>query len=234
MGKINKVFSLFLVVILAVSSLMMVESTSAQAIIKPSIPEFTAEYVDHSYTVPARTHTEPYTGEQVTDPSYMVQNETIDITIKNQPYVSTEDIAYLCYNIREKGHFEDIWTELGHITNKTNDNALFRATPGSEYKIISLPKTAQNGGQIDFQVKAYFTVGHRFFNTNFGTWTWEESDWSNTQTVTIPETSATPSPNPTLTSTPTVPEFSLWVILPFFVSLLLVAVYLRHRRTNHE
>jgi hypothetical protein len=34
--------------------------------------------------------------------------------------------------------------------------------------------------------------------------------------------------------TPTVPEFSWLAILPFFVSVLLVAVYLKYRNTNHE
>ena len=228
MGTTSKGFSLLLVVILAVSSLIMVESAYAQSILKPSVPEFTAEYVDHSYIVPAKTHTDPYTGEQVTDPSYVVQNETIDITIKNQPFVSTEEIAYLCYNIREKGHFENTWTELGHITKQTNDNALFRATPGSEYKIISLPKTAQNGGQIDFQVKAYFTVGHRFFNSNFGTWTWEESSWSNTQTVTIPETSTSPTPNPT--PTPTVSEFPSWTTPMLLTMMAAAGLFVYHKR----
>lgn len=90
-----------------------------------------------------------------------------------------------------------------------------------------------------------------------------QSDWSNTQTITISNSSlstATPqnpvvstsfsipipvnlqnstptstsSLTPTQTPTPTVPEFPVLVILPFFVSVLFVAVYFKHRRTNHE
>ncbi len=54
--------------------------------------------------------------------------------------------------------------------------------------------------------------------------------------IPTPNPSATPTttPSQTPTSTPTVPEFPILIILPFFVSMLLVAVYLKHRRTNHE
>jgi hypothetical protein len=65
----------------------------------------------------------------------------------------------------------------------------------------------------------------------------------------IPITSPSPTPtsspivNPTPTQTttstsptptPSIPEFPILAILSFFVSLLLVAVYLKHRRTIHE
>jgi hypothetical protein len=224
MGKVGKAFALFLSLIIAMSCLtLLIQPAFAQTIPKPSIPEFSAKYVDHSFTVPARTYIDPYTGEQKTDPSYIVKNETIDITIKNQLFVSTEEIAYLCYNIREKGHFETNWIELYHITNGTNDNALIRAS-NSDHTIKSLLNPSSNGGQIDFQVKAYFTIGHRFSNTNFGTWIWEESDWSNTQTVTIGQFS-------TLTPSPTVPELSFLVILPLLLSVFSVSLVLRHRKT---
>jgi hypothetical protein len=219
----SKTFALGLTVLIILSclTLLTVKPANAQSLPTPSVPEFTAKFVDHSYTVPAKTHVDPYTGEQITDPSYIVKNETIDVTIKNQPFASTEAITYLCYNIREKGYFENTWTELYHITNRTNDNTLIRAS-NSDYTIISLPKVAPNG-QIDFQVKAYFTVGHRFFNSNFGTWTWEESDWSNTQIVTIGQSSTAPSP--------TVPELSWLVIVPLLLSVFSVAVIVRYRKT---
>jgi hypothetical protein len=216
MGNDTKAKCLLVVVLLAAISLSITQLSYAQSTPKPSVPQFTAKYVDHSYTVPANTYIDQYTGQQVTEPSYIVQNETIDISIKNQPFSSTEDIAYLCYNIREKGHFgEGNWTEEYQISN--GDNTLFRAS-NTAYTIISLPKTASNGGQIDFQVKAYFTIGHRFMVTNFGTWTWEESDWSNTQTVAIPSTS-TPSP--------TVPELPWLALLPLCLMMLAVVLVLK-------
>ena len=51
----------------------------------------------------------------------------------------------------------------------------------------------------------------------------------NPQTPTTPTSTPTPSPSPT-----PIPEFPILVILPFFVSVVLVAVYLKHRRTIHE
>jgi hypothetical protein len=51
MGSIYKRFSLLLVIILAVSNLIMVESAYAQSIPKASVPEFSVGYVDNSYYV---------------------------------------------------------------------------------------------------------------------------------------------------------------------------------------
>lgn len=47
MERISKSFASLLVVTLAVSSLIMIESASAQSIPTPSVPEFTLEIVDY-------------------------------------------------------------------------------------------------------------------------------------------------------------------------------------------
>ena len=60
----------------------------------------------------------------------------------------------------------------------------------------------------------------------------QTSDWSNTHTVTLPQKVPITVSSPT--QTPTVPEFPVLIILPFIVSMLAVAVYFKHRRTNHE
>jgi hypothetical protein len=52
----SKRATLLFIAILAVPSLLMVESAFGQSITKPSIPEFTAEYVDYSYDI-APTYT---------------------------------------------------------------------------------------------------------------------------------------------------------------------------------
>ncbi len=95
MGSTSKGFSLLFVVILAVSSLIIVESATAQSIPKPSVPEFTLKYVDHSYDVPPTTTTtiDPYTGKQTqaTQPGYRVENKTLDVIIKNQNFTAYED-----------------------------------------------------------------------------------------------------------------------------------------------
>jgi hypothetical protein len=182
---VSKIANLLLIAVLTLLSLTIVGFAFAQSISKPSIPEFTAEFVDHSYIVPASTTIDPYNGEQITHPSYTVENKTIDITIKNQPIVRPDNYTNLFYNIREKGYFEGNWSELFHITNKTNDNALHRQS-GSEYTVISIPDTFPQGGKVDFQVEAVIATAHPFWSgSNFGIWTWEESGWSNTQTVIV-------------------------------------------------
>ena len=151
---------------------------------KPSVPEFTVEIGDHSYIVPSYTSIDPYTGDPITHPSYTVENITIDITIKNQPFTPPDNLTNLYYGVRVKGHFEQSWTELYYITNRTNGNYL-RIQSASENTVISIPQDYPQG-QVDFQVEAVIATAHPLLNTNFGHWTWEASDWSNTQTITIP------------------------------------------------
>lgn len=62
--------------------------------------------------------------------------------------------------------------------------------------------------------------------------TGESSGWSNTQTITIPETYASASPSPNPTPTPTVPEFVWLIILPLFLSILSFVVLIRKRKVS--
>ena len=84
MGSISKGFSLLLVVILAVSSLMMVESAFAQSIPKPSVPEFTVKIVAQPYDVPTTTSIDSYSGKEIIHQGYHVENKSIEVKIKNQ------------------------------------------------------------------------------------------------------------------------------------------------------
>jgi hypothetical protein len=126
----------------------------------------------------------------------------------------------------------------------------------SDYTLLTIPSSeVPDEGQLDIQVKV--AVGHdskEFANENYhimdptyyghyetATAVDLTSDWSNIGTLTIPNgsvsisTSASPNPtptstqNPTLSPTPTVPEFSWLAILPLFISLLFIAIKLRHR-----
>ena len=76
MGSTSKGVSLLFVVVLAVSSLMMVESAFAQSIPKPSVPEFTVKFVDRSYSVEESSQINPYTGKTEVIPAHRVQNYT--------------------------------------------------------------------------------------------------------------------------------------------------------------
>ena len=158
--------------------------TEPVSIPKLSIPEFTVELGDHSYVVPSYTSPDPYTGDPITHPSYTVENITIDITIKNQPFTPPDSLTNLYYNIRVKGNFEQSWTELYEISNNTPQNTL-RIQSTSKNTVISVPQDYPSGGLVDFQVEAVIATAHPLPNTNFGYWTWETSGWSNTQTIEI-------------------------------------------------
>lgn len=112
MGSISKWVLLLLVVILTASSLTMVESANAQSIPKPSVPEFTVEFVNASYSV---TTTNPYTGANETQ---QISNNSIKITINNQPFDNSNNQIY--YNVRAKPHFTENWTEIYPIQNRTS------------------------------------------------------------------------------------------------------------------
>jgi hypothetical protein len=71
--------ALALILILAVSSLIIVESAFAQSIPKPSVPEFSLQFVGSPYNA-------------------------LVVTVKNQPYDS--DYTEMYYNIRLKNHNE--------------------------------------------------------------------------------------------------------------------------------
>jgi hypothetical protein len=182
---------------LALSSLILVESASAQSMPKPSVPEFTVKLADHSYDVPpsTTTTTDPYTGKQTvtTQHGYHVENKTIDITIKNQPFVPPDNLTNLYYDVRVKGHFGENWTEL-YSYSVDGGNGL-RLQSASENTVISTPQDYPADGQVDFQVEAVIATIHPLCNTNFAYWEYETSGWSNTQTITIAANAAKLSGN---------------------------------------
>jgi hypothetical protein len=278
MGRISKSFTLILAAILAVSSLMIVESASAQAIPKPSVPQFSIKYFDNSYDVPPTYGIDQYTGKTVIiKEGSHVDNKVVEFTIKNQPftpqfYPSFSTNTSLFYNIEVKGHYTNTWTEVYSSSTFTytpgwNNNNVYTwydypVQSNSENSVLSLLANYPNGSKIDFRVQAIIANVTQIWLPNFlpdygmryhgpsdftqkMAWTSAyPSDWSNIQTISIPDgsltvsTSASLTPSPTLTltvtPTPTVPEFPILAILPFFVSMFLVVVYFKHRRTTHE
>jgi hypothetical protein len=243
MGNTRKGFFLLLVVVLAVSSLIMVESTFAfaQSIPKPSVPEFTLKYVEQSYYKQPTYTIDPYTGKQIVEnEGGYINKNSIEIKIKNQPFNSYKDASgnytALYYNVRYKGHYEDQWR-----TYPLSSASGYWEASKSDYTLVSFPHTQLGrftpGGTMDFQVQALFgyqtvtmalippvtddaslTALYQFHGT--------EGSWSNSQSIKIPEPSTSPNPTPT----PTVPELSSLAILPLIVLMFFIAVILRHRK----
>jgi hypothetical protein len=198
MKEINRGFAVFIILIIAVSSLsiLMVHSTSAQSIPKPSTPNFTLQIVDYG----------------------------VQIKIQNQPIISNgHDTANIFYNIRLKSHDSENWvnTTIPNPTQGIRGYIGEIGTTGSttilkDFNSIDvLLGLSYDFHQIDFQVEAI----NGYLNTNNGPLIGSDpnsrpviivntSGWSNTQTITIPETSTSPNPtSPTslipTTATPT-------------------------------
>jgi hypothetical protein len=168
---------------LASVSLLAIQPSHAQAIPKPSAPDFTLKYVDRSYTVPANYtyKIDPYTGEQIRtgNGEYRVDNQTIELTIKNQPIAgykdpSTQTNYQLCYNVSWKGYYEDTWhyyglymseytdysgaIDYGHKASQSDYTTFLfgfgtdRVSTESMLNLGILP----NNSKVDFRVQALF------------------------------------------------------------------------------
>jgi hypothetical protein len=239
MGRTSKAISLLFVVILAVSSLIMVESAFAQSIPKPSVPEFTVQLTDRSYDEPPTYQKDPYTGQTVLIwAGGHVDNKTFDFMIKNQPFAPYKNAdgkdVELYYKIRHKGQFEE-WST---IFAPKEDIAQSSGSGSTSISFIV--------GEIKTQIGYYSLVNdpyNRPWDLSAVFTAVTESDWSNTQTITISDTSAstsTSTPNPTSPTTstsqnpaPSVPEFSWLALLPLLASVLLVAVAIkRYKRLS--
>ena len=218
----SKSAGFLLIIAIMVSSLIMIEAAFAQTTPKPSVPEFTLKLVAHPYDVPPKYEVNPYTGKnEMTEAGYQVENKSIEVTIKNQPFVSSLDedgeYANLYYTVRFKGHYEDTWRYYPHDPDSNYSTAV--ATPfnasESEYTTITLGlatyllNNVPAGGEADFQVEAYIgyenrvdfvflhDIGHYYTFSDF-----ERSGWSNTQTIKIGQTASTTTPDQTAETTP--------------------------------
>jgi hypothetical protein len=192
----------------------------------PSAPEFTVHLVAHPYDVPTTYSTDPYIGENITHHSYHVENKSIEVTIKNQPFSPYKDAngnyISLYYNVSYTGHYGDDWSYYpnygGWYPASHSDYTViafgFGGSNQSSYTSYSQAELGADispGGQVDFRVQAItgnvteIHTGFIMFGTeviNYNVITVETSGWSSTQTITIPD-SSTPSPSPASSIEPT-------------------------------
>jgi hypothetical protein len=229
----------------------MIDSNATQLIPKPSVPEFTVKFADNSYDVSSTYGVDPYTGKEViTQAGYHVQNRTIEVAIKNQPFTPYEDAngnsIGLYYSVRVKGYFGDSWgyPNFGYYYVEGDAEANYvGADIGSNYTVITYGLVGNNGtqgylcldisagGQADFQVRAFIGYDTRTTSmTPLGesyrdVFTGETSDWSSTQTLTIPT-----SPSPTGSPPPELLAIILAVALIVAIIGAGLLVYFKKRR----
>jgi hypothetical protein len=252
MAKMAKCFSLILVVTLAFSCLIMVESANAQTILNPSVPEFTVELLGPSFDIPPTYSFNSSTGLFYANDGYHIKYSTVSIVIKNQPFSNQTDFDYFCYNVRIKPHNypDSYWHELFYagadgypIQTQSDYTVIPLSVEGSQPSGGTIP----TGETTDIQVEAM--IGHIGRNNTMVPYPYpyvffgETSGWSNTQTVTLPEkvpiaSDFTPNPSSTLPNMgPTSPpntNSDLTVTLTFIIIGILVItvvsllLYVRH------
>jgi hypothetical protein len=217
MNKHGKAVSLALLLLIMAASLITVKPISAQATPNPPVPNFSIDFVEHSYVVPENISIDPYTGEKSTIPTHNVTTLTLTVTVTNSPSAT----AYL---LGVKGHYTSNWfypmvddPMYGNIniTAFASSDAQTTITLSgydsgqillgySDHWSITVP----SGGKLDFRLEAINGhVGSRMFGGTayFG----ESSDWSSIQTVSFPanvplESTPTPSiANPDFSQAPT-------------------------------
>jgi hypothetical protein len=191
-------------------NLLNVKPINAESISPPAIPQFTLRYVKASYNI-----IDPYTGV-----SKQVDNSTISIIIKNQPFnkiynAMDNSTTSLYYNVQVKGHYAENWTEVFNsinysypLSNMVYTWYNYAIQSDSAYTVISIPVNYPIGSQVDFRVQGVIANQTEIIIPNFipnpirgGDYTLENvmfiiqtSDWSNAQTLTIPE-NQTQTPN---------------------------------------
>lgn len=205
MRNINKTLTLIVILTICSPIALFVESSQAQSIPTPSVPQFTVKFVDRSYDVPKTswTTTDPNTGKQVTTYSggNHVVNRTIDVTITNQPFTPIpreNGSIQIFYNVRAKGYYEewqDVWG--GERMTKIAPQSSSGSTTTVTFVLGSMdpPYYDIAEGKEDFQVKAIAGAYEKLHapslaelvtggNIEFRNYT--ESDWSNIQTIDVP------------------------------------------------
>jgi hypothetical protein len=203
--------AIFLIIVFF--ALPMVNVIYAQNIPKPSVPEFAGSLINDASV------------SGYTSPRIVINGIKINIT--NQPYAySFNGTSYvLCYDYRYKAHSAQNWEESLYSLNNSYPPQSNSNTTILTIQEISVPQQPDDI-QIDFQVQAI--VGH-YYQTETGIFFSpdEPSDWSPTYTITFPR--PTPSlPYPPSPS-PTIPEFSGWIILPLLIIMGLI-VYLKKEK----
>jgi len=126
------------------------------------------------------------------------------------------------------------------------DNATISSSYNGDYT-YTLSNIAGEG-KVDFRIQTIIGYSTRYNDTavpgvpvgnptdpnpRHYVFTGQYSDWSNTETISIPDgkVTTTEPTNPTALPTPTVPELPLFVLIPVVIVMLAVALILTHRKT---
>ena len=214
MGCLSKGLASFLILTMALSclTLLIVKPANAQTVPKPSVPEFTIQSQTQANTT------------------------TITLTIRNQPFDAARQYPNgFFYNVAISVDGKN-WNDLYHVEDasewypeqaNSSTTVLTYVAGETVYYPINTSQSVgiiPKSGEVAFKVQAM--IGHRDRGAiQNGIMPYvlvgEVSDWSNTQTISIGQSSTLP------TQSPAVPELSWLVIVPLLLSIFVVAMVAR-------
>lgn len=244
MTNIVKRLFLMLILLLIISSgSLFFKPTNAQSVPIPSVPEFTLKYTISS------NNTQLYDNNTIT---VTIKNQQFSSKINGTTYQLSYDIRIRANSTKES-RWTDLYYPGTYYNKEFTSYLQERfpyirnGTPiqsNSEYTVIPLTYYIDNqyisrplSFNSTFEIQVMTAISH-------STQGWVAyqaqspvlggqfapvmsvdtvSNWSKTQTITIPEESATP------TSSPTVPEFSWLTILPLLLAISIALAIVRKR-----
>ena len=208
-------------------SILTAKSVSAQTTPRPSVPEFTARLTASS----------------------------LEVTIKNQPLTRFDDInvsnpsLYYGFRFKDPNSVPNNWEYVPIYFVGTSSYGTYYEASGSDYTIVSFslddyPFDGINhhtgiskNGPIDIQVMALIGIEIPTTEQNGTVYRFdgETSDWSNTQTITIPESNTSPTPTPYLPPRNPPHLDPIYYLIPASIIVAIVVLslllYRSHRKT---
>jgi hypothetical protein len=178
-------------IICAIISVCAVISVTYAQNSTPLIPEFGLEFIGQTFYPAPTSSINPSTGENTTIMGYQVEKDVIKIKILNPPFQPSAENVKIYFNVRVKEHFESVWTEIYHYDSQSPgtlpplSNVFYGVLSMPTHTVLSYPTAnCPKSAQLDFQVKALIGAYTRSEPSAFSIVA--ESDWSNTQTITLP------------------------------------------------
>lgn len=236
MAGLSKYLTVCLVILLVVTSTILL-TVNAQTILTPTIPEFSVKYSDNSFYAPTPTRVYDQYGNFQILQGY-IDNRTVDFAIKNQPFTAytipynpndptnTGQTVHLMYNIRMKSASYNDWEYITHLSDgylaASNSSQTLASFQISNLFALGIP----NDDVVSFQLQALIGYVHRYPVIASWTFNGTKSDWSDTQTITIPANPTTPTntPSTTPTSTNSISTYLLLISITLVVIAILLAV----------
>ena len=220
MVSTGKTLMLTLILLMTLSSLTLLTArpAAAQSIPEPLVPEFTAKLISP-----------PEESQSV--------NRTIQLSIKNQPSLSDYGFFYMVRARINDGNWSLLYT-IDNVPAQSSGEYTTLSYPSDgpvveyQYYLGDRIENLIASDKVDFQVQAMIGNIHRVYNPNHTSqldmypyvFTGEVSDWSNAQTITIPDGSVSSStPDPATPTTPTSLD-SVYTTILLLVGIISVVV----------